>query len=226
MSGPILGFDCATAATAVALMPAGSDEPLRARHEPVPGERPGHASRLLPLCAEVLARAGLTFADLERIAVGTGPGTFTGLRIAVATARALAHASGTALAGVPTLDALAEPAGVSAVLAVLDARRGEAFAAGYLDGVQTVPATALSPEALARVAARGPWLAVGEGALRFRSQLEEAGARVPPDDAPRHRVDAAAICRLGRTVPAGAPEAVVPDYLRLPDAELTRRVRA
>ena len=219
-------MDCATPATAVALLPAGGDPPLRARHEPASGERPGHASRLLPLCTELLARAGLAFADLERIAVGTGPGTFTGLRIAVATARALAYASRTPLAGVPTLDALAEPAREPAVLAVLDARRGEAFAAGYLNGVQTVPATALSPAALVRLAARAPWLAVGEGALRFRAQLEEAGARVPPDDAPYHHVDAAAICRLGRTAVAGPPETVVPHYLRLPDAELRRRGRA
>lgn len=226
MSGAILGFDCATPATAVALLPGGDDEPLRARHEPAPGERPGHASRLLTLCAELLGRAGLGFSDLERIAVGTGPGTFTGLRIAVATARALAHASRTPLAGVPTLDALAEPVPGPAVLAILDARRGEAFAAGYLEGVRTLPATALDPDALARLAAREPWLAVGDGALRFRARLEEAGATVPPDDATHHHLDAAAVCRLGRTIPAGPPEAVLPDYLRLPDAELTRRVRA
>jgi len=226
MSEAFLGFDCATPATAVAFLPAVSDEPLRARHEPAPGERPGHASRLLGLCAELLGHAGLSFADLGRIAVGTGPGTFTGLRIAVATARALAHASGAPLAGVSSLAALAEPVREHAVLAVLDARRGEAFVAGYLNGVPTVPATALSPDALARLAGREPWRAVGEGALRFRADLEAAGAHVPPDDDPHHRIDAAAVCRLGRAVAAGPPEAVVPDYLRLPDAELTRRVRA
>src|SRR5436309_1668265 len=132
-AGWILGFDTATRATAVALANHGGDT-FEARDDPPRGERPRHAARLLPLCAEVLDRAGISYHDLERLAVGVGPGTFTGLRIGVATARALAQASGIALVGVSTLHSLALNAlpafadrGVEAVAAVLDARRGEAF---------------------------------------------------------------------------------------------------
>src|SRR5437588_7564597 len=104
--GWILGFDTATRATAVALADAGG-EVLEARDDPPRGERPRHVSRLLPLCAEVLDRAGIDYQDLEPFAVRAGPGTFTGLRIGVATARALSQASAIPLVGVSTLQSLA-----------------------------------------------------------------------------------------------------------------------
>src|SRR5207248_3381660 len=124
-----IGFDAATRATAVALTTA-EDGVLEARDDPPPGSRPRDATRLLPLIAEVLERAGLGFPDLQLIAVGVGPGTFTGLRIGVATARALAQAAGMPLVGVSTLQSLAlnglpahAPEEVKWVAAVLDARR-------------------------------------------------------------------------------------------------------
>ena len=89
----ILAFDTATRATAVALAGTG-ERVLEARDDPPPGERPRHASRLLPLTAELLERAGIGFEDIDRLAVGVGPGTFTGLRIGVATARALGRVTG------------------------------------------------------------------------------------------------------------------------------------
>jgi tRNA threonylcarbamoyladenosine biosynthesis protein TsaB len=227
----VLGLDTATPATAVALLhdarPAIASE---RRHEPAAGERPGHAARLLALAAELLGAAGLRFADVDRIAVGLGPGTFTGLRIGVATARALAQGSGAELVGVSTLRALAlaaepvTPAG-RGVLAVIDARRGEAFAAGWRDGAPVLEPAALAPAALAERVARegGAWQAVGDGAVRFRAQLEAAGCAVAPDAAPQHGVSARAICALGREAsPNTARDLVVPDYLRLPDAVLAR----
>jgi tRNA threonylcarbamoyladenosine biosynthesis protein TsaB len=128
----LLAFDTATPATTVALSGVG-DVVFTARHDPRPGERPGHATHLLPLIARVLDRAGLGWDGVERIAVGVGPGTFTGLRIGIATARALARARHLPLVAVSTLQSLAlasprsdaVPAGLDAVLAVLDARRGE-----------------------------------------------------------------------------------------------------
>src|SRR5437868_10889303 len=128
----LLAFDTSTPATTVAL--AIEDENLLTRrHEPAPGERPGHVSELLPLALALLAEAGLGVAQLDRLAVGVGPGTFTGLRIGVATARALAHAHDLPLVGVSTLRSLAAGAGAHGfgaepptTLAVLDARRGEA----------------------------------------------------------------------------------------------------
>jgi tRNA threonylcarbamoyladenosine biosynthesis protein TsaB len=98
----ILGLDTATPATVVAVLPA-DGEPVELRHEPAPGERPGHAAQLLPLARRALDALGASFADVRRIGVGVGPGTFTGLRIGVATARALAQATGAEVAAVSTL---------------------------------------------------------------------------------------------------------------------------
>lgn len=223
----VLGLDTATPSTAVALLHAA--EPgaaVEARHAPAPGERPGHASRLLALAHELLAGAGLRFADVDRIAVGLGPGTFTGLRIGVATARALAQSTGAQLVGVDTLRALASVPDSPAVLAVVDARRGEAFVAGWRDGELRIAPAALGPAELAAVAPRG-WRAVGDGAVRFRGELERAGCLVPPDSSPEHRVSAAAICRLSLEVgETAALDTVTPRYLRPPDAVIARHPTA
>ena len=217
----------ATRVTTLAVSPDGG-EPLDRRHDPAAGERPGHATRLLGLVEEALADAGLAPEELDRIAVGVGPGSFTGLRIGVATARALAQATGAELVGVSTLRALAAEAAPPAgqpVLAAIDARRGEAFAAAYAANAVLVPPAALPPDELARVAGglQAPPLAVGDGAIRFRASLESAGARVPPDGDRVHRVSAGRVCRLGAELEPGPPAAVRPEYLRLPDAEARRR---
>lgn len=229
----VLGFDTATPATAVALLDdARPADCAERRHEPAAGERPGHASQLLVLAAQLLDEAGLVFADVDRIAVGLGPGTFTGLRIGVATARALAQSTGAELVGVSTLRALAlvaEPAAGRAgtdvgVLAVIDARRGEAYSAGWRGGLPVLRPSAVAPAALAaRIAAEGgSWLAVGDGAIRFREDLERAGCTVAPVRSEQHGVRARAVCRLGLEAPRGTErDLVVPDYLRPPDAVLT-----
>jgi tRNA threonylcarbamoyladenosine biosynthesis protein TsaB len=120
----VLGFDTATGATAVALLDTSAGErTIEARDDPPSGERPRHASRLLTLITEVLSSAELGWDDLDRIAVGLGPGTFTGLRIGIATARGLAQARSIPLVGVSTLQSLAlnavgpSPAADSAVAA-------------------------------------------------------------------------------------------------------------
>ncbi|MBV8948734.1 MAG: tRNA (adenosine(37)-N6)-threonylcarbamoyltransferase complex dimerization subunit type 1 TsaB [Solirubrobacterales bacterium] len=234
----IVAFDTATSATTVALSGVG-DAVYTARHDPLPGARPGHATHLLPLVARVLERAGVGWEEVERIAVGVGPGTFTGLRIGIATARALARARGIPLVAVSTLQSLAlarprvdaVPAGLDTVLAVLDARRGEVFAAGWrmdeageFDCALLLP-RALAPEALAElVAPLGPTtLAIGDGAIAFREALERAGSFIPEDDSLLHRVTATNHCRLADRLQGSVPDDVRPDYLRAPDAEMAHR---
>ena len=224
----VLGIDTATADTAVGLLLADGTVIAR-RHVPEPGGRPGHVSQILPLARELLDEAGIRWTELERVAVGVGPGTFTGLRIGVATARALAHTAGASLVGVSTPAVLAAGAGHGGpVLAALDARRGEAFAAAWADGTTAAAGAgpdagpvAVAPDALTGVlgaltGATGA-LAVGDGAVRYRAPLQTAGITVPPDGDPRHHVDAATLCRLGAGA-AAARDGVLPDYVRAPDA--------
>lgn len=227
----VLAFDTATRATAVALAGAGgTGEAIEARDDPPPGARPSHASRLLPLAAELLDRSRIGWHEVDRIAVGVGPGTFTGLRIGVATARALAQALGAELVGVSTLQSLAagarDAAGEHPVLAVLDARRGEVFAAGWRDDATLLEPRACRPETLVETVERleAAPLAVGDGAVEFREVLERSGAVIPADDSELHRVSAGNHCRIARTLQPAVPEAVRPEYLRLPDAEVARRL--
>jgi tRNA threonylcarbamoyladenosine biosynthesis protein TsaB len=219
----VLALDTATSATAVAVLGAGG--PVELRDDPEPGQRPRHAQQLLPLAQAALERAGATFSDLDRIVVGTGPGSFTGLRIGLATARALALAAGAELVGVSTLRVLAAGADGSGVIApVLDARRGEVFVAAWEGGRERVSPRALAPEAVAALQPQG-WLGVGDGAVRFRSVLEQAGMSIPADGSPVHRVSATVLAQLGAQADPVARTEVLPDYQRVPDAELTLRQR-
>ena len=163
----------------------------------------GHAEAIMPLIARVMDEAEIEFKELDRIAVTTGPGSFTGLRLGLAAARGLAFALDLQVAGVSTLDALA--AGAPGAVPVIDAGRREVFT--LRDGEPVV----CSPHEVE------PRLCVGDGALRYRAVLEERGAEVPPDGDERHLPRARFHAQLaGPFVPAGEVE---PLYLRLPDAE-------
>ena len=225
----ILGFDTATRSTAVALADSESGLELQARDDPPAGQRPGHTTQLMALIADLMARSDWGWEDVDRIAVG------------VATARALARARGTELVGICTLRSLAlaataaatqaDPEPCDVVLAALDARRREVFAAAWEvpAAASRGPVTALlepapmAPVELAQtVAGLGERrLIVGDGAVAFRQVLEGAGTVIPGDHSKLHRVDATYHCRLAqRAQPTGADD-VVPQYLRVPDAELT-----
>lgn len=244
----VLGLDTAATATAVALRLTGGEQ-LEARDDPVAHARPGHTSTLLPLAAALLDRAGLRWGELDAIAVGLGPGTFTGLRVGVATARGLAQSLGIAAIGVPSLHALALPALRGAdtrkarVLTVLDARRGEAFLAAYAPPAQGgagdrghAPVELLAPvpvrpellaqhvHALASATGTGPgdWLAVGDGALLFADELAAAGVRLAAADSPLNRIAGAAVCELAHSGAYASEGEPLPLYGRRPDAELTR----
>lgn len=227
----ILALDTATPATSVALARDGAEgEIVERRHDPAPGERPGHAVRLLGLVEEALQAADCDWSQVGLIAVGVGPGTFTGLRIGVASASGLARSRGIALTGVSSLRALAAN-GVGddprTVLAVLDARRGEAFAAAWHGERVELAPCALDPASLAIAvgAMQAPVLALGDGAVKFRAQLESAGAAIPPDASELHRISAGQHCRLAAGGEEVDRETVLPNYLRLPDAEIAHRLR-
>ena len=231
MSDLVLAFDTATASTVVALTGPGIYDPIVRRDDPAPGERPRHAQQLLPLAREALQQARLRFSHIDRVVVGTGPGSFTGLRIGISTARALALAAEAELVGISTLRVLAVPAesavGPQTVVApVLDARRGEVFVAAWRAGQQMLLPRAVAPERVAAVAQVGGvwtkrmWLAVGDGAVRFREVLEPVGMSVPADHSPLHRVDPLVLARLGAEAEPAERTSVLPEYLRLPDAEI------
>ncbi|HUY58331.1 MAG TPA: tRNA (adenosine(37)-N6)-threonylcarbamoyltransferase complex dimerization subunit type 1 TsaB [Solirubrobacteraceae bacterium] len=241
----LLAFDTATRLTAVALRDLETETNVCAREtldlavvdDPPAGGRPGHAQKLLVLIQELFERAGTNWGTVDRIAVGIGPGTFTGLRIGIATAQALASATGLPLVGVSTLSALAlaahdrKPA--AAKLAVIDARRGEAFVAGWragdgpLDAEPMLRPQVLTPAQLARVASGSGagTLAVGDGASKFRQILEDAGLNVPDEQSPLHRVSAREHCRLATLLAPSSDGTVAPEYLRLPDAEISSKAK-
>ena len=216
----ILGFDTSTAASSAAVLRA--DGQLF-EHAPSPArllERPAHATELLPAIDDVMERADVAFGDLDAIAVGVGPGTFTGLRIGVATGRALAKANELPVRGVSSLAALAAGMTGPSRLALIDAKRGEVYAALFDDDEERWPPSVLGIDALlerVKSAATTPQ-AAGDGSLRFRDELEAAGVAVAPAESPLHVVSAGHLCRRALDAPDVPPEQVVPNYLREPDA--------
>jgi tRNA threonylcarbamoyladenosine biosynthesis protein TsaB len=236
----VLAFDTATRSTSVALADSDGRPPIEARDDPSPAERPRHTTLLMPLIADVLQRAECDWDDIGQIAVGVGPGTFTGLRIGVATARALARTLEIGLVGVSTLHSLALGAMDEArarecdtILAVLDARRSEVFAAAWTaTGVndaatddRLLDPVAIAPSMLAQTAPEvGPKrLAIGEGAVAYRALLERPGTAIADDSSELHRVRAMHHCRLAAMVDAAHDGDVRPEYVRAPDAELALR---
>lgn len=221
----LLGMDTSTAACAACVLRADGDA-----FEVVPGAgalgtAPAHARELLPAVERAMGESGLDWRDLDAIAVGTGPGAYTGLRIGIATARSLAQGANLPLRPVSSLAALAEGAAAPLALPVIDARRGELFAGLYEGRSERWPPFVT---ALGRLAERvrelassehEPPVAVGSGSIRFREPLEAAGATVPADGSHVHVVRALHVCRLAARGPAVPPEAVLPHYLRQPDAE-------
>jgi tRNA threonylcarbamoyladenosine biosynthesis protein TsaB len=217
----LLGIDTSTSAASACVLRA-DGEWFEVAPPPERLQRPpAHASELMPAVAEVMSRAGVGWADLDAIAVGVGPGTFTGLRIGIATARGLAGASSLPLRPVSSLAALAAGIDGRLRLPLIDARRGEVFGALYDGEERLLPPFALAPAELARRLRDEGFtpLAAGDGSVRFREVLETAGVQVEPDDSEAHVVRALHVCHLGAGAPDQPPEAVLPDYLRDPDAK-------
>jgi tRNA threonylcarbamoyladenosine biosynthesis protein TsaB len=197
--GLVLAFDTATEVATSALLDDGE----------VLGERTSRAVRILEDVDALLRQAGARPADLGGLAVGTGPGSFTGVRIGLATARGLALGLDLGVAGVSTLDALA--AGAPGALPVIDARRREVFVGGPAPRVLAPSELELEPGTIC----------VGDGALRYRETLEAAGAEIPLDDDERHIPRARFHAALAQTF--GPAELVEPIYVRVPDADRALR---
>ncbi len=216
----ILGFDTSTAASSAAVL---HTDGRLVENAPPPerlADRPAHATELLPAINDVMERADVGFGDLAAIAVGVGPGTFTGLRIGVATARALAKANDLPVRRVSSLATLAAGMTGPSRLPLIDAKRGEVYAALFEDGEERWPPAVLEIDVVLerlRDATVTP-LAAGDGSLRFRDELEAAGVAVAPAESPLHVVSAGHLCRHALRAPDVAPEQVVPNYLREPDA--------
>jgi tRNA threonylcarbamoyladenosine biosynthesis protein TsaB len=190
-----LAFDTATGVATSALVDDGE----------LLGERASRAQTLLEDVDALLRQGGAHPRDLDALAIGVGPGSFTGVRIGLATARGLALALDLRGAGVSTLDALA--AGAPGGLPVIDARRREVFT--IAGGAPAV----LEPS---EVELAEGTVCVGDGAVRYREVLEAKGAVVPPDGDERHLPRARFHVQLAGDF--GPIDAIEPVYLRLPDA--------
>jgi tRNA threonylcarbamoyladenosine biosynthesis protein TsaB len=195
----ILAFDMATSVVTSALVQDGA----------VIVERVSKPRSVLEDIDALLREARVEPDQLDALAVGTGPGSFTGARIGLATARALAFALDVPAAGVSTLDALA--AGAPGAVPVIDAKRGEVFA--LLEGEPRC----LKPGELD---VEPGTLCVGDGALRYRAILEEQGAVIPPAGSDQHVPSARFHATLAREF--GPADSIEPLYIRVPDAERRR----
>jgi tRNA threonylcarbamoyl adenosine modification protein YeaZ len=199
----LLALDTATPSVGVALCRDGEE---LARHVVVDARR--HNETLAVGVADVLARANLTPRQLDGIAVGVGPGPYTGLRVGLMTARSLGHALGIGVHGVCSLDVLAAQADVAGeFLVATDARRKEVYWARYRDGVRIEGPDVARPAA---VASDAP--AVGEGAVLYPGAFPDARPPRYPDPAQLARLVEATLAAGGECLP---PE---PLYLRRPDA--------
>jgi tRNA threonylcarbamoyladenosine biosynthesis protein TsaB len=207
----ILAFDCAGAQCAAAIVADGKT----LAEKRIASDR-GHAQLLMPLLVELVAEAGLRFGDIDRFAVTTGPGSFTGIRVALAAAHGLALGTGKPIVGVSVFAVIAAQASAAAgfrrLLVAIDSRRAEIFMQRFdaAGAAQSEPAM-LAPAAVAEWAGPGPIMLAGDGAALLAPHLPAAFVSDLPNS-----VDPAVLACLAATREAGQPPA--PFYLRPPDA--------
>ncbi|MGZ4729239.1 MAG: tRNA (adenosine(37)-N6)-threonylcarbamoyltransferase complex dimerization subunit type 1 TsaB [Acidimicrobiales bacterium] len=216
----ILGIDTATVQVSCAI---GGHEGVLASTLSARGKR--HAESLTPAIEFICRQARIELSEISVVAVDLGPGLYTGLRVGVAAAKAMAHALRVPMIGVPSLDLLAFPVRFSSrlVVAAIDARRGELFYAFYRQvpgGMQRLSdhCVGTADDLAGELLASGEeCLLVGDGAIRYRAIFEQHGATIPPDDDAAHVPDP---LRLVESAGAFGPaELVEPLYVREPDAK-------
>lgn len=208
----LLALEAATDMCSCAVL---RDGEIFARQELAPRR---HAERILPMMDEVLAQAGIGKRELDAVAVGRGPGSFTGLRIAIGVAQAIGLGLDIPVIPVSTLATIAQGVAGNRVAAALDARMGEVYwgcfardAAGLvvpLGEEQVLPPEQVSlPEA-------GPWTGVGEGWLAYREALPTVANMPPKPDYPLAQNSLPLAARLWEQGQAVPPEQAQPIYLR------------
>ena len=214
----VLAIDTALAACSVAVLDTEASG-LRAV-ESLPMQR-GHAEALMPMVARVMDAAKLDFAGLDRIAVTTGPGSFTGLRVGIAAARGIALAAGKPAVGISTLAAYAAPQIAQRdsipVVAAIDARHNHVYLQVFGTGARTLVSARIAPmrEAV-RAAALGPVRVVGSAAKEIAANWPP-GSHPPSLVDPQPAPDIGWVARLGAAAVETAPPK--PFYLRAPEAQ-------
>jgi tRNA threonylcarbamoyladenosine biosynthesis protein TsaB len=215
----VLAIDTALAACSAAVLDTATDAILAS--ESVPMTR-GHAEALMPMLARVMAASQLTFPDLDRVVVTTGPGSFTGLRVGIAAARGIALAAAKPAIGVSTLSAYAAPPLADdetiPVIAAIDARHQHVYLQVFAPGRRTLAAPRLAPlRDAVRSAAEAPARLVGSAAKTVATALSPTDPRPVSIDT-REAPDIAWVARTG----AGLPDRQSPpkpQYLRAADAQ-------
>ena len=216
----VLAIDTALAACSAAVLDTEQGGGIVAS-ESLPMVR-GHAEALLPLLQRVMQQAGVSFPDIDRVAVTTGPGSFTGLRVGIAAARGIALAAEKQAVGLSTLSAYAAPHVANddrfPVVAAIDARHGHVYLQVFSPGARSFTAPRLAPlqEAI-KAAAETPSCITGSAAQLVAAGVSALGAvavAVDPSPAP----DIVWVARMSAVVP---PEQspLKPQYLRAPDAQ-------
>jgi tRNA threonylcarbamoyladenosine biosynthesis protein TsaB len=207
----ILAFDCAGAQCAAAILSNG--DILATRR--VLAER-GHAQLLVPMLVDLLDEAGLEFSDIDRFAVTTGPGSFTGIRVALATAHGLALGTGKPIVGITVFEAMAAAStGSSRLLVAIDSRRAELFVQLFDPaGVPLTEPAMLPPASVADWTGPEALALTGNAAALIAPHL--AGMVDNPAEEWSAHADPVVVARLAAGRPVGPPPA--PFYLRAPDA--------
>jgi tRNA threonylcarbamoyladenosine biosynthesis protein TsaB len=215
----VLAIDTALAACSAAVLDTEYSNILASSSLPMAR---GHAEALMPLVERVMDQAGLAFTDIDRVAVTTGPGSFTGLRVGIAAARGIALASNKPAVGLSTLSAYAAPHidadKKSSVVAAIDARHAHVYLQVFSPGGRTFTAPRLATlrEAV-QAASAAPACIVGSAAQFVAAALSEANILPAAVDA-RPAPDIAWVARIGAVVPE-AQSPPTPQYLRAPDAQ-------
>lgn len=219
----ILAFDASTLACSACVMKDGKILASRYLNTGLT-----HSQTLLPMIEGVLKDAGMTIDDIDRIGVTVGPGSFTGIKIAVATAKGLAHKNKTPCAPVSSLHALAEGIGFEGIVcAVEDARRSMLYNANFKNGKRICEDRQISVLDLLQETDE-PLLFCGDGSEIALNEAKKMGKTALKASADRGFIRAETVAQIAETLPEDAlqsPERLEPCYLRLPQAERERNER-